>query len=391
AVGHLASAAYGMSAQYTWAVAPLFVLIGNLAGMGGITKEAFDTCKKWLGRLPGGLAMATVAASGAFAACCGSTVANAAIFTPLALPEMLRHGYDKRLSVGCIAAAGTFAAMIPPSISMVIYSMLTGEPLGQIMMAGIIPGLLTIVIYMIGIYIRVVRNPKIAPLAAYSTTWREKISSLRGTGGILIIFLVIMVGIYTGWFSPSAAGAAGACATLIIVFFRRKLSWSGLMNVSLDTALVTSTLFLIVIGGSLFTRFWMVSGIIPRLGEFVTGLPVPPMVIIAIFVFITLVLGCFLDSISVLVITLPLIHPIVVKLGYSGVWFAILMVKSVEIGVLTPPVGLNAFVVQAASGGKVQLEDVFAGITPFLLLEMITLILLMAFPQISLWLPNTMK
>ena len=391
AVGHLASAAYGMSAQYTWAVAPLFVAIGSLAGMGGITSEAFDSAKVWLGRLPGGLAMATVAASGAFAACCGSTVANAAIFTPLVLPQMLKHGYDKQLAVGCIAASGTFAAMIPPSIAMVVYSIITREPLGKLLVAGIIPGLMTVAVYMISIYIRAVRKPHLVPAALEAADWGRKIRSLRGTGGILFIFLVIMVGIYAGWFAPSAAGAAGACATLILVAFRRKITITGLVRVSLDTAQVTATLFLIIIGGTLFTRFWLVSGIVSKLGAFISGLSAPPVVIVLLFVFGILILGCFLDPPSIMIITLPLIHPIVVEMGYSGIWFGIIMMKAAEIGMITPPVGMNSFVVHAASGGIVSLEDVFAGITPFLVLELVTLAVLIAFPEISLWLPNTMQ
>jgi len=263
--------------------------------------------------------------------------------------------------------------------------------LGQLLVAGIVPGLLTIVVYMISIYIRATRNPKIAPLAAYTYTWREKFVSLRGTGSVLIIFLAIMAGIYTGWFAPSAAGAVGACITLVLLAFRRQLKWAGVKKASLDTAQVTSTLFLIIIGGSLFARFWTLSGILTEINEFINTLALPPIAVVIMFVFVTLVMGCFLDPPSVMVITLPLLHPIVVELGFSGIWFGILIIKAAEIGVITPPVGMNSFVVQAASGGKVKLEDVFAGITPFLLMELITLALLIAFPVISLWLPNTMK
>ena len=390
ATGHLASAAYGITAQYTWAVCPLFVVIGSLAGIAGITTEAYDAARKWLSRLPGGLAMTTIVASGAFAACCGSTVANAAIFTPLALPEMLKHGYDKRLSAGCITASGTFAAMIPPSIPMVIYSIITNEPLGKMLMAGVIPGLFTVVSYLLGIYFWALKRPNQAPRVAERFSMAERFKSLQGTWGILTIFLVIMVGIYSGWFAPSAAGAVGACATLVLVVLRRKLRWSSFRDMLMETTQVTSTLFLIIIGGTLFSRFWLMSGVVSEVGGFVGGLPIPPLAVICIFLLIILVMGCFLDPPSVMVITLPLMHPIVVDMGFSGIWFGVLMMKMTEIAVITPPVGMNSFIVAAAAGGKVKLEDVFAGTAPFLVLEIITLVVLLLFPQMSLWLPEMM-
>ncbi|RJQ77547.1 MAG: TRAP transporter large permease [Desulfobacteraceae bacterium] len=388
--GHMASAAYGLSSQYAWAVCPLFVIIGSLAGQAGVTNEAFNAARKWLGKLPGGLAMATCVASGAFAACSGSTVANAAIFTPLALPEMLRSGYDKRLSVGCIAASGTFAAMIPPSLTMIVYCVITNEPIGQVLVGGIVPGVLTVVIYLTSIYLRVVRNPELAPALEERCSLGEKVASLKGIWPIMSIFLVIIGGIYTGLFSPSSAGAAGAAATLIIVGFRKKLSLAVLKNVSLEIGLIVSTLFLIIIGGSLFGRFWVLSGFVNTVSNWVTDLAISPMLIIIMFMLLFILLGCFLDPPSMMVITLPIVHPIVIELGFSGIWFGILMIKATEIAVITPPIGFNAYIVHSAAAGKVHLEDVFAGLTPFVLLELLTLAILIMFPQITLWLPQTM-
>jgi C4-dicarboxylate transporter DctM subunit len=391
AIGHLASAAYGLSAQYAWAVCPLFVIIGSLAGQAGVTREAFDSARKWLGRLPGGLAMATCVASGAFAACSGSTIANSAIFTPLALPEMLRHGYDKKLSVGCIAASGTFAAMIPPSLTMVIYGMITGEPIGQLLVAGIVPGIMTIGVFLLSIYFRASRHPELAPMPEAGTSFREKVSSLRGIWAIMVIFLTIIGGIYAGWFAPSSAGAVGACAALIIVAFRRKLTFKVLRNVSLEIGMVVSTVFLIIIGGSLFGRFWVLSGFVSQVSDWVVGLPVPPLMVVVMFMVLFILLGCFLDPPSMMVITLPIVYPIVVKLGFSGIWFGVLMIKATEIAVITPPIGFNAYIVHSAAGGLVKLEDVFSGLVPFLLLEILTLGILIAIPQITLWLPQTMN
>jgi tripartite ATP-independent transporter DctM subunit len=388
AIGHLASAAYGISAQYGWAVAPLFLVMGALAGMAGVTTEAFDAARKWFGRLPGGLAIATCVAAGIFAACCGSTVASSALFTPLALPEMLRHGYDKRLSLGVITASGTFAAMIPPSLAMVIYCLVTGESIGKLLIAGIIPGILTVVVYSTAIYVWAMRNPKIAPVIEMGATWHEKFRSIKGIWGVLCVFLLILGGIYAGWFSPSAAGAVGVCFIFLIAMIRKRISWKGLVSVSLETALVNSSIYIIVIGGSLFARFWVISGVVARISNFVTELPIPPIWILLMLILLTLLLGCFLDSPSLMILSLPLIYPIVIKLGYSGIWFGVVMVKSIEIGCITPPVGLNAFVV--SSTARVELDEVFRGIVPFLVLEVITLGLLIAFPQIALFLPNMM-
>jgi C4-dicarboxylate transporter DctM subunit len=392
AIGHLASTAYGMTRQYLWAVVPLFVTIGALAAVADMTGPVFDTARLWVGRLRGGLAMATCVASGIFAACSGSTVANAAVFTPLALPEMLRYGYDKTLAAGCIAASGTFAVMIPPSITMVIYGIITGEPIGKLLIAGIIPGLISVVIYMVSIYIRVVRSPHLAPpIRQVRVTWGEKLRSLKETWAILAIFLTMIVGIYAGWFAPSAAGAVGAFATLVLVAFKKKLTWSNLKSTSLDVLVVNSSLFIIIIGGTLFSRFWVMSGVVTEVGDFMTGLPIPSIFVILMFLFAFLILGCIMDPASMMIIALPLFYPAVIKMGYDGVWFGILVVKMTEIAVITPPVGFNVFVVQAASEGKVELSDVFRGIFPFLLMDVTTLALLIAFPQITLWLPNTMK
>lgn len=390
AIGNIASASYAMCAQYAWAICPLFVAVGSLANMAGITTEAYTAARLWLGRLPGGLAMATCTASGAFAACSGSTIANAAIFTPIALPEMLKHGYNKKLSVGCIAASGTFAAMIPPSMTMVIYGMITGEPIGKLLIAGIVPGALTLFVYLVGIYLRALKNPEIAPISDIRANWPEKFKSLRGTWGILVIFFVIMGGIYTGWFAPSAAGAVGVFATFLIVVVRRKLNWTGIKTVSLDIVVVAGTILLIIIGGTLFGRFWVMSGFVMNVSQVILGLSVPPIFIILVIMAMFIILGCFLDPPSMMIITLPILYPIVTGLGYSGIWFGILMIKATEIAVITPPLGFNAYVVKAAAGDQVELEDVFAGIFPFLILEFIVTGILIAFPQIALWLPNTM-
>ena len=390
AASQIARAAYGMTSQYMFAVVPLFVTIGVLATVAEMTGPVFNSARLWLGRLKGGLAMATCVASGAFGACSGSTVANSAIFTPIALPEMLKYGYSKKLAAGCIASSGTFAAMIPPSITMVIYGIITGEPIGKLLIAGVIPGAVTVIIYMISIYLRVSLNPDIAPLSDIQPTWGEKFRSLKDSWGIMFIFLSLIIGIYAGWFAPSAAGAIGGFAALLLVAFKKKLTWKNMKTVSLDVLMVQSSLFIIIIGGSLFSRFWVMGGVVTELGEFVTNLPIPPILIVILFLISFLVLGCIMDPPSMMIVALPLIYPIIIKMGYNGIWFGILMVKMTEIAVITPPVGFNCFVVQSASNGRIGLKDVFSGILPFLAMDVVTLTLLIAFPQITLWLPNSM-
>ena len=289
------------------------------------------------------------------------------------------------------AAQHAFAAMIPPSLTMVIYGMITGEPIGQLLIAGVVPGVMTIGVFLISINFRASRHPHLAPMPETGVSFREKVSSLRGIWAILVIFLTIIGGIYAGWFAPSSAGAVGACAALIIVAFRRKLNFKVLRNVSLEIGMVVSTVFLKIIGGSLFGRFWVLSGFVSQVSDWVVGLPVPPLMVVIMFMVLFILLGCFLDPPSMMVITLPIVYPIVVKLGFSGIWFGVLMIKATEIAGITPPIGFNAYIVHSAAGGLVKLEDVFSGLIPFLFLEMITLGILIAFPQITLWLPHSMN
>lgn len=391
ALGHLVSAWYALSAQYSLAVLPLFVVIANFANLAGVVSDAFNAANKWFGRLPGGLAMTVTVASGFFAAVSGSTVANAAAFTPMALPEMLKNNYNKSFAAGCIAAVGGFAAMIPPSVTMVVYGIITGEPIGRLLIAGFIPGVIVVAIYVVAIYLIARTKPKIAPTAPFRATWKERFRSLGSIWGVAVIFMVIMGGMYTGIFAPSAAGAVGAFAAFLMVIIRRKLSWSALSGVLLDSGLVFCTLFVILIGGSIFSRFWVITNVISAVTAFIIGLSLPPLAVLTMILFLLLILGCFLDPPSIMVITLPLLYPIIIHLGYNGIWFGVIMILVTEIAVLTPPVGFNTFVVHSAAGGLVELEEVFRGVAPFVILDIIALALFIAFPGIVLWLPGMMK
>ncbi len=386
----LSTLPYAAASSYNFAALPMFVAMGIAAGSIGIIGDLFRSANMWLAKVRGGLYMATISASGAFGAVNGSTVVGAALFTRVALPEMNKLKYDRKVSAGCIAAAGTFAAMIPPSISMVLYGLLTDESIGRILMAGILPGVLTIVVYLIGIGIMVRIRSGWAPPPIRDYSRVEKMRSLRSVLPVVFIALVVIGGIYSGTVSPSAAGAVGAFGVLIVGLFMRRVSKKMIVETTRETAAITGVLFFIVIGGLAYSRLLLTTGVVDDLLELIRDSGFQPWAFMLCLVAIYLVLGALMDPISMMVITVPLVHPMVVGLGYDPIWFAIIMVKLVELSVITPPVGLNLFVVAAASRGLVSTRDVYQGVSFFILLELVTLVILLSVPQISLFLPNIM-
>lgn len=380
---------YKIGTTYGYACVPLFLLMGSFAVYGGIAKAAYYALYKWVSRVPGALAVATTLACGAFGAASGSSVASAAVFTRASLPEMTKYKYDVKLSVGCIAAAGTFATMIPPSILLILYGIFTETSISKLFLAGILPGLLTVLIYTISIIFRVRRNPQLAPVPAEDVfSLKEKVSSLRMMWPIAILALLVMGGIYAGWFTPTEAGAAGATGAFVITITRKGLRGSHLGSVLMDTAHTTAQIFIIVIGAILLSRFLALSQIPVNLALSLEGLPVPPIVILAVFLLMYFFLGMVVSATGMLAITLPTVAPILASLGYNLIWFGVIAIKMCEIAVVTPPVGLNVYVVKGAAGEQVTLEQIFAGIWPFIFCDFIVLIFLIAFPQIALFLPN---
>lgn len=386
----LATVPFSTTNSFTLAVIPLFILMGTLATQAGLTTDLYKAAHHWLGRLAGGLAMATTLASAAFGAACGSTIVNAAVFTKIAMPEMVRFGYDKRLSAGCIAASGTLASLIPPSILMVVYAVITEQSVARLLIAGLIPGLLSAAIYMAGIYIRAKRNPSIAPIPDIHVTRAEKWRSLRGVWGISFLFILVIGGIYLGFFVPTYAGAVGAFGAFLIVAAKRRLNVRMLVETFKEAGITTSTIFIIIIGGILFARFLAYTGLISDISDVLLGLDLPPFLYLMAFAAIYLVLGMLIDPIAIMIMTLPVMFPILVGVGYDPIWLGVIAIKLAEISLITPPVGLNVYVVRSASPVPLTLEDVFAGIMPFLLLDVFTLALLIAFPGIVLFLPNLM-
>jgi len=381
---------YALSTDYAFVVVPMFIFMGSLTSVSGITQELYSAAHKWNSGIRGGLYYATTLASGGFGAINGSTVVSATLFTRIALPEMLRYRYSSAVSAGCIAAAGTFAALIPPSLGMVIYAILTEGSIGALLVGGLIPGLLTIVIYFIGIFIIVRVNKDAAPAIAERYSWAEKFGSLRGIWAFMTLAFLVLGGIYSGVMFPAAAGAVGAAGALLISLLRGRLTFRGLNDALVQSVMTTASLFLIIIGGMLLSRLLLVSGVIGDISSFVASSNLSVWQFLGLLIIIYLVLGMFVEGVSMMVMTIPFVHPVATSLGLDPIWMGVIVIKLVEIGALTPPVGINLFAVTGASEGRINMQTMFRGIFPFLLMEVVTLALLIAFPLISTWLPTQM-
>jgi tripartite ATP-independent transporter DctM subunit len=390
ALTQLQTLPFTLAADYAFAVVPLFVLMGSFAMEGGLARDLYDAAEKWLRHLRGGLYHTTIIASTAFGAASGSSVVNATVFTRLALPEMLRRGYSRQMSAGCISCVGTLDAMIPPSVVMVIYCIVTEQSLGRLMIAGIVPGMLSGLLYLVTTALIVRFKPHLAPAPLSRVPLLERIAALKGIWIVTALFLMLMGGIYFGVFSPSSAGAVGAAVTLIVVIVRRRLRWDGFYQALRSTASITGVLFAVIIGGLLLSRMLVSTGAINELIDLVKGVSQSPWLVVGVTIVVYLILGCVVDSTSMMIVTLPFLFPLSQAVGIDPIWYGILVIQLVEISAITPPIGLNLFATVSAAEGRVTLEDVIRGITPFLLLSVFILGLLMAFPSLSLWLPNQM-
>ncbi len=381
---------YQLAADFVFAVVPLFVLMGNLVAAGGLARDLYDAAEKWLRHVRGGLYYTTICASTAFGAASGSSIVNASTFTRLALPEMLERGYSKEYSSACIASVGTLAAMIPPSVSMVIYAIVTEQSLGRLMLAGVVPGLFSGAMYLVMTRFYLRWKPHLAPAPMEKAKLSERLLGLKGVWIVATLFLLLMGGIFLGLFSPSSAGAVGAAGAFIVVVARRSLSRQAFWEALRSTAATTSVLFAIIIGGLLLSRMLVATSAINGLVSAIHGLSASPWVVIAATVVTYLVLGCFVDSTSMMIITLPFFFPLAQAAQIDPIWYGILVIQLVEISTVTPPVGLNLFATVAAAEGRITLDDLLRGITPFVLLNLFILAVLAAFPRLVLWLPDQM-
>jgi tripartite ATP-independent transporter DctM subunit len=377
-------------ATYGLSVIPLFILMGVFALHGGIGRELFEACVKWMGRSPGGLAMATTAANGLFGACSGSSLAAAATFTKLALPEMTRYKYHPRLSTGCIAASGSMAAMIPPSGMMVIFCTFSNVSLGKILVGGIIPGILSVLVYMASIYVRARLNPTLGPRVMETVSWREKLFALRYLLSAVVTFVVLLGGIYLGIFSPTEAGAAGAFMLFIIVLVRGRFTLKIFMDSLMEAVTTSAMIFFIIIGAMIFAQFLAVSQLPTYFVSGLGGSSLPNWGVILVVLIIYIFLGTFLDAVAMMALTLPIVFPLIDSLGINGVWFGIMVIKMTEIALITPPLGLNVYVVKGLAPMDTKLGDIFMGIFPFLLMDILTLGIIFLFPIVVTWLPSTM-
>jgi C4-dicarboxylate transporter DctM subunit len=382
------------NSPFTWASTsslipmPLFILMGHFAFHAGISSDLYVAAHKWVGRFPGGLALATTLACTGFAACSGSSMAGAATMGAIAYPEMQGFKYDRRMSTACIAAGGTLAALIPPSGGFIIYGFLTGTSIAELFIAGIFPGFLLAGLFLAAIYIMCQRNPRLGPRGP-SYPWKEMIKSLKGVWGMLLLFLLVIFGLYFGVFTPSEAGAIGAFGAFAIAVARRRLTFSSLFTAVKGSLQITCFVFTLLIGAMIFNTFLSVSGFTTVLAGWVTALPLSPYIILICILIIYIPLGMIMDVLAMIVLTIPVVFPIIVNLGFDPIWFGVLITAMSEMALITPPVGLNVYVVSGVT--KVPLEEVFRGVFPFVAMMAVCVVILVAFPQISLFLPGMMK
>ncbi len=374
------------SQSYSLSVIPLFILMGNLVTRSGLSKELYKASYAFLGHLKGGLSMATVVACGSFSAICGSSLATAATMAKVAMPPMREYGYSDSLAAASIAAGGTLGILIPPSVILVIYGIMTEQSIRELFAAGFLPGLLGIILYMGAVSWTVWRNPQAGPKGEVSTS-HQRIKALKGVWGTLLLFLTVMGGIYGGIFTPTEAAGIGAAGAFLIALARRSLNWRAVFQILSETAHTTSSLFVVVIGALIFSSFINRAGFPDQLLTFITGHDLAPMTVILIILTIYIILGCVFESLSMLLLTVPVFYPVVQSLGFDLIWFGIIVVVVTEISLITPPVGLNVFVLSGVLK-DVNTGTIFRGVTPFWFADIIRLLLLTLIPAISLFLPQ---
>ena len=388
----LGQASYFSIATPTWAAIPLFILMGAFASNGGLARRAYDGVHALAQRLPGSLMIATCFSCAVFGAISGSSIATTAIFGRMALPEMNRLGYDKELSVGVIASAGTFASMIPPSMMMIIYALFTQQSIGKLFAAGIIPGILTALAYAALIVVMVRRNPALAPtVRANEAAKIDKLRALARMWPMITIAVVVLGGLYSGVFTPTESAAAGSLVCLFFAWYLKAFTrLSDVTDAMRDAANITAMLFLINIGALFYSRVLAVTGLPSEVTMMLEGATLPPIVVLIGIMVIFLLLGMIMVPVGIYALTLPIVVPILTSLGYDPIWFGVIALKLTEIGAITPPVGLNVFAMKGVipRGMNISLGEIFSGCMPFLACEMVVLAVLVAFPSLSLWLPG---
>jgi tripartite ATP-independent transporter DctM subunit len=374
--------------DFNFAVIPLFLLMGSFATTSGMSRELFRAANSFLGHLRGGLGIATIAACGGFSAICGSSVATAATFSRVAYPEMRRFGYPQSFSTGVIAAGGTLGIMIPPSTVLAVYGLITEQDIGKLFIAGVLPGILAVLMYMVTVSIIGWVRPGFLPTGE-KTSWKERWASLRDVWATVLLFGFVIGGIYGGMFTATEAAGMGAGGAFILGILRGRLSKDDILRSLLESTRTTAAVFTILIGALLFGYFLTITQTPQKVTAFLTGLGIGNYGVLALILLMYLVLGCLMDAMAMIILTVPIIFPVIKELGFDPIWFGIIIVMTVELGLIHPPVGMNIFVIKSVID-DVKISTIFAGVLPFIATDLIRLLLLVLFPIIALWLPSHM-
>lgn len=374
--------------DYTFGVIPMFMLMGAFVSISGVSKELFRAANAFVGHLRGGLGMATVVACGGFAAISGSSVATAATFAGVAYPEMRRYGYPQPFATGVIAAGGTLGAMLPPSTVLAVYAILTEQDIGKLFMAGIVPGILAIAMYVLTVAIIVMVKPDLLPAGEHKP-WSERIKGLKDVWAPLALFIFVIGGLYGGFFTPTEAGGVGACGAFLLGVLRGRLSHAQVREALLQATRTSAAVFTVLIGALLFGYFLTITQTPQKLTESLTGLGLGNYGILALIMLMYIVLGCLMDAMAMIILTVPILYPVILHLGFDPIWFGIIIVMTVELGLISPPVGMNVFVIKSVIP-EVSFSTIYKGVLPFVVTDLIRLAILIAFPMIALWLPQQM-
>ena len=379
---------FKIGAAYSLTVIPLFILMGQFANHSRMGFEVYQTVYRWIGFLPGGLSMATITACGGFAAISGSSLAAAATMGMVALPEMKRFKYDDALATGCIAAGGTLGILIPPSTVMIIYGILTELPIAPLFIAGIVPGVLLTLLFILAVFIMTKIKPELGPPGP-TFTLKEKIYSLKDTWSILTLFVLVIGGLYTGWFTPTEAAGVGAFGAFVITIVKKKLTWQNLTGSLAQTIRTTAMVFLILIGAHIFGYFLTISQIPDQLSILASEAGLNRYIVLAIMILFYIVLGCFMEGLAIMVLTIPIVFPLVLDMGFDPIWFGVIITLVMEMSLITPPVGINVFIISGIAK-DVPMYTIFRGVLPFWVAMLVCIIILIIFPQFALFLPATM-
>jgi len=390
ALSQLGISAYGTASNYSLSVMPMFILMGMFLSYSGLAKDLFQTVDNWIGHIRGGLGMAAIGASAIFSSISGSTNATTATIGRVSLPEMKKYNYDSGLSAGCVAAGGTLGALIPPSVILILYGVLTMEPIGPLLIAGLVPGIILTLIFMATVYIQVRRKPSLAPSRQQRAPLKERMNMLNEVWPFIFIFLLSIGGIYFGFFTPTEAGGVGAFGALVFAILTKRMDWKKFIKAIEETILLTTMIFMILIGADLFGQFLAISRLPAELSSFVTTLAISPIFIMLIILLVYFVLGLFMEGMAILVLTLPIVYPIIIELGFDGIWFGVIMVMVFNMGVITPPLGISVYVLHGVAK-NISIPTIFKGVMPMLLAMIVFTIILVFIPNIVMFLPNLMQ